>query len=156
MISSVRGAQEEPHTEVKGDVSNVASAILDGGSNIANDVSSEGKALQSKAAVDTSTQVSVAFDGGAGMVASIMSEVNSIVNDDTSVVEIITGGITSGMTTNVGQSAAFASGSTNSSTTSSEPQDLLPQSHSSTTSPISSRCLILYAEAKPRFHLKEC
>lgn len=151
-----RGPQDSPPTEAKalspvlgglvGDIMNVASAILDDGSNIANDVSSQGNALQTKAAADSPTQVSVVFNGGAGIVASIMSEVNSIVNDATgviggvvgdapSVVGMIIGGVTGGSTPNTSLRAA----ATSSSTISSEPQEFLPQSHSSTALPMNSK-----------------
>ena len=119
-----------------GDVTNVASAILDDGSNVANNVAPPGNALQSKAIVDIPTQVSVVFDGGTGIVVSILSEVNSIVNDATgiiggivgdatSVVGMIIGGVTS---TSNGQ----ATSASNSSTASRDQQEILPQSHSTT------------------------
>jgi hypothetical protein len=142
-----------------GEVTNVASAIPDSGSDAANNVVSQNNALQSKAAgdtPDTPTQVSVVFDGGAGVVASILSEVNGIVNDATgiiggvvgdatSVLGVVVGGVTNtGTGTGQGQSTA----ATNSSTTS-EPPELLPQSHRSTMNITSAATLLPTLTASP-------
>ena len=90
-------------------------------------------ALQTKAA--DNTQVSIVFNGGAGAVASIMSQVNSLVNDATGIVggvvedsTIVVGAIIGEVTStllNPGPGFAVMSSST-----SPEPQDFSPQSHS--------------------------
>jgi hypothetical protein len=160
-----RGPQDTPSTEAKavspvlggllGDVSNVASAILEDGSNVASDLSSQGNALQTNAApatADTPTHVSVVFNGVAGIVASILSEVSSIVNDATavvggvegdvtSVVGMIIGGVTSGSTLNT----ALVAAATSNSTSSAEPQEFLPMSHSSTSLPMNSKFSAIWA-----------
>jgi hypothetical protein len=119
-----------------GDVTNVATAILDDGSNVANNVASLGDALQSKAMADGPTQVSAVFDGGTRIAVSILSEVNSIVNDATGIIGDVVGDVTSvvGMIIGVtSTSNGQTTSASNSLTTSREPQEVLPQSHSTST-----------------------
>jgi hypothetical protein len=93
--------------------------------------------------VDSPTQISVVFNGGAAVIASIMSEVNSIVNDATGII----GGVVGDATSVVGMIIVGVTGSSttilntasvNGSTTSSEPQEFLPQSQSSNVLPMNS------------------
>ena len=85
---------------------------------------------------DGPPQVSAVFDGGTGIVVSILSEVNSIINDATGIMGGVVGDATSVVGMIIGGVTSTSSGQTtstsNSSTSSREPQEVLPQSHSTT------------------------
>ena len=129
------------------DIRDIASAIRDATPIIGSEVISQANVLPSNSA--STTEMSDVFNGGAGLVASIFSEVNILttgvsstiegaIGNATSIVSMVVGGVTSSGIIHTG----FGASATSSSSTSSVPQGLLPQSHG-LTPPMNSKSELL-------------